>query len=66
MNSASISRSLLKFLRWQPLYLGIAAGVYAIFWAATGQAPSLSVTLIYSFLLGNFTTLVLENMGTHE
>ena len=62
MKSASFSRSLLSFLRLQFLYLAIAAGVYAIFWAATGQAPSLSITLIYSFFLGNFTTLVLENM----
>jgi len=62
MKSASSSRWLLRFLSLQPLYLAIAAGVYAIFWAATGEAPSLSVTLIYSLFLGNFTTLVLENI----
>ena len=61
MKSLSFSRSLLNFLRLQFLYLAIAAGVYAIFWAATGQAPSLSITLIYSFFLGNFTGLVLEH-----
>jgi sigma-B regulation protein RsbU (phosphoserine phosphatase) len=43
--------------------LAIAAGVYAIFWAATGQGSSLSTTLIYSFLLGNLTTLVMELIG---
>ena len=62
MKTTSILRSLLRFLRPQLLYLAIAAGVYAIFWAATGQGPSLSTTLIYSFLLGNLTTLVMEQM----
>ncbi|MGC2182103.1 MAG: PP2C family protein-serine/threonine phosphatase [Terriglobales bacterium] len=62
MKGASISRALLELLRRQLLYLAIAAGVYAIFWAATGQVPSLSLTLIYSFFLGNFTTLTMENM----
>ena len=63
MSSAPVSRALLRFLRLQLLYLAIAAGVYAIFWAATGHAPSLPFTLIYSFLLGNFTTLTMESMG---
>ncbi|MGZ4731979.1 MAG: PP2C family protein-serine/threonine phosphatase [Terriglobales bacterium] len=63
MSSAPVSRALLRFLRLQLLYLAIAAGVYAIFWAATGQGPSLPVTLIYSFFLGNFTMLTMENMG---
>jgi phosphoserine phosphatase RsbU/P len=62
MKSAAISRSPLRIFRQQALYLAIAAGVYAIFWAATGQAPSLSVTLIYSFFLGNFTSLVLQQI----
>jgi sigma-B regulation protein RsbU (phosphoserine phosphatase) len=62
MKSSSTSRSLLRLLRLQLLYLAIAAGVYAIFWAVTGQGPSLSVTLIYSFFLGNFTMLTMENM----
>ena len=64
MKTTYILRSLLRFLRLQLLYLAIAAGVYAIFWAATGQGPSLSVTLIYSFLLGNLTTLAMEHMGS--
>ena len=59
MKSAATSR---RIFRQQALYLAIAAGVYAVFWAATGQAPSLSATLIYSFFLGNFTTLALENV----
>ncbi len=62
MKSSAISRSPLRIFLQQALYLAIAAGVYAIFWAVTGQAPSLSVTLVYSFFLGNFTTLVLEQM----
>ena len=61
MKTTSILRSLLRFLRLQLLYLAIAAGVYAIFWAATGQGPSLSATLIYSFFLANATALVLEH-----
>ncbi len=61
MKSESISRSIPEILRLQLLYLAIAAGVYAIFWAVTGQVPSLSTTLIYSFFLGNFTMLTLEN-----
>jgi hypothetical protein len=40
----------------------IAAGAAGIIWAVTGQSPSLTVTLIYSFLCGNFTLLVLENV----
>lgn len=63
VNSASNLRSLLRFLRRQPLYLMIAAGAAGIIWAITGQTPSLAVTLIYSLLLGNFTVLVLENMN---
>ena len=62
MTRASILRSPLRVFRQQAWYLAIAAGVYAIFWAATGQVPSLPTTLIYSFFLGNFTTLVLQNM----
>ena len=53
---------LLRFTRQQPLYLMIAAGAAGIIWAVTGQAPSVTVTLIYSFLCGNFTLLVLENV----
>ncbi len=62
MKSASISKAMPGILRLQLLYLAIAAGVYAIFWAVTGQGPSLSTTLIYSFFLGNFTTLTMEDM----
>jgi sigma-B regulation protein RsbU (phosphoserine phosphatase) len=62
MIRASILRSPLRLFRQQALFLAIAAGVYAIFWAATGQVSSLPTTLIYSFFLGNFTTLVLQNM----
>src|SRR5437867_9771282 len=61
MKENSISMWLLRFARQQPLYLMIAAGAAGIIWAVTGQAPSLTVTLIYSFLCGNFTVLVLEN-----
>ena len=62
MKGNSISMWLLRFARQQPLYLMIAAGAAGIIWAVTGQAPSLTVTLIYSFVCGNFTMLVLENV----
>src|SRR5207249_10882451 len=62
MKENSISMWLLRFTRQQPLYLMIAAGAAGIIWAVTGQAPSVTVTLIYSFLCGNFTLLVLENV----
>jgi hypothetical protein len=60
----SVSLWLLRFARQQPLYLMIASGAAGIIWAITGHAPSLSITLIYSFLLGNCTVLVLENLHT--
>jgi hypothetical protein len=56
-----ISARLIRFARQQPLYLLIASAVIAIIWAITGQAPSLLVTLTYSFLLGNLTVLILES-----
>jgi len=59
MKSAATST---RIFRQQALYLAMAAGVYAVFWAVTGQAPSLSATLIYSFFLGNFTALALQNI----
>src|SRR5712691_7194315 len=61
MKENFISMWLLRFARQQLLYLMVAAGAAGIIWAITGQAPSLAVTLIYSFLLGNFTVLVLGN-----
>jgi sigma-B regulation protein RsbU (phosphoserine phosphatase) len=61
MKEHSISMWLLRFVRQQPLYLMIASGAAGIIWAITGHAPSPTVTLIYSFLLGNFTVLVLDN-----
>jgi phosphoserine phosphatase RsbU/P len=60
VKDVSISAWLSRFARQQPLYLLIASSVIAIIWAITGQAPSLLVTLIYSFLLGNLTALTLE------
>ena len=62
MHRGSIPAWLLRLARQQPLYLMIAAAVFGIFWAITGQEPSLIVTLIYSFLLGNFTALVIETI----
>ena len=41
-----------------------ATGVAAIFWAITGSAPSLPVTLIYSFALGNLAAITLGNIPT--
>jgi hypothetical protein len=62
MKKNPISMWLLRFARQQPLYLMIAAGAAGIIWATTGHAPSLTVTLTYSFLCGNFTVLALENV----
>ena len=64
MKKNPISMWLLRFASQQPLYLMIAAGAAGIIWAITGHAPSLTVTLIYSFLCGNFTVLALENVHT--
>lgn len=61
MNSETISQPLGNFLRRQPLYLGVAAAVYAVFWAI-GQTVSLRATLIYSFCLGNLATTLLERV----
>jgi sigma-B regulation protein RsbU (phosphoserine phosphatase) len=63
MKENSISMWLLRFVSQQSLYLLIASGAAGIIWAITGQPPSLAVTLIYSFLLGNLTMLVLENVN---
>src|SRR5438552_1335768 len=62
MKSDSIPGRLRTFARQQPLYLVTASGVAAIFWAITGSAPSLPVTLIYSFALGNLTAITLESI----
>jgi phosphoserine phosphatase RsbU/P len=64
MKSDSIPDRLRSFARRQPLYLMAATGVAAIFWAITGSAPSLGVTLIYSFALGNLAAITLENIPT--
>jgi sigma-B regulation protein RsbU (phosphoserine phosphatase) len=62
MTSDSIPVRLRTFARQQPLYLMTAMGVAAIFWAITGSAPSLGVTLIYSFALGNLVAITLETI----
>lgn len=51
-----------SFARQQPLYLITASWVAALWWAITGSAPSLEVTLVYSFALGNLAALTLENV----
>jgi phosphoserine phosphatase RsbU/P len=43
------------------MYLAVALAVVAIFWAITGQAPSLAATFIYSVALANLTALSLES-----
>ncbi len=64
MKNDSIPDRLRTFAGRQPLYLVTASGVAAIWWAITGSAPSLGVTLIYSFALGNLTALTVENIPT--
>jgi sigma-B regulation protein RsbU (phosphoserine phosphatase) len=62
MVGTSISRWLLRFARKQVIFLLVASAIVAVFWAITGQTPSLLVTLIYTFVLGNSTALGLENI----
>ena len=62
MKMKSIPAWLPRLIRHQLIYLLIASGVVAIFWAITGQGPSLAATLIYSFVLGNLTVFTLENV----
>ena len=50
-----------RLFRRQLAYLMTALAVVAIFWAITGQAPSLAATLIYSFVLANLIAFALEN-----
>src|SRR6266498_576483 len=64
MKSDSIPDRLRTFAGRQPLYLVTASAVAAIWWAITGSAPSLGVTLIYSFALGNLAALTVENIPT--
>jgi phosphoserine phosphatase RsbU/P len=63
MRSTSITRRLTRFAFQQLIYVLVASAVVAIFWAITDQAPSLSATLIYTFVLCNFMALVLENVS---
>jgi len=64
MKSDSIPVRLRSFAARQPLYLVTASGVAAIWWAITDSAPSLAVTLIYSFTLGNLAAFTVENIPT--
>ena len=57
MNSPSVSVWLLHFARKQLAFLLVAVAVVAVFWAITGEGPSLPTTLIYSMVLGNVTAL---------
>jgi len=50
------------FLVRQLFCLMIAIGAAGILWALMGHAPSIPVTLIYSFALGNSTALLLESV----
>jgi sigma-B regulation protein RsbU (phosphoserine phosphatase) len=61
--SAYVSSGLLRWLRRQQLYIGIALAVYAIFWAIEPQRAGLLVTLIYSLLLCNLTVLFKDKLG---
>lgn len=64
MRTRFIPEWLPRFLRRQMTYLLTALAVVAIFWAITGQGPSLAATLIYSFVLGNVTGFTLETVHT--
>ena len=62
MKSTAIPRALARLLRQQGPYLLVGFLVYAIYWAATGYAPKVATTLIYTLFLSNFTALSLENL----
>lgn len=61
--STHVSPGLLRWLRQQQLYIGIALAVYAIFWAIEPQRAGLVVTLLYSLLLCNLTILAKDKLG---
>jgi phosphoserine phosphatase RsbU/P len=63
MTSAFISRWLPRFLKQQVAYILVASAIVAVFWAITGQTPSVLVTLIYTFILANLSAIVLEISG---
>ena len=62
MANSVIPPGLLRFLQQQQLYIAIAVAIYAMFWAIGVQA-SFSITLVYTLLLANFTTLVQERLS---
>jgi phosphoserine phosphatase RsbU/P len=66
MASISISRWLLRFSLKQVRYLVLASAIVAVFWAITGQGPSLAATLIYTFVLGNVTAFALDIAGVNS
>ena len=56
------SRSVLRFLRQQGLYVFIAVVVAGIFWAI-GQPSNFSTVIVYSLCLGNLTSIPMEALG---
>lgn len=54
-------QAIFKLLRQQQLYLAIAAIVWAIFWAL-GMPLNPIVTIVYSLLLGNMGTFIMERL----
>ncbi|HEY6270460.1 MAG TPA: PP2C family protein-serine/threonine phosphatase [Terriglobales bacterium] len=56
------SRSLIRFLRQQGLYVFIAVVVAGIFWAI-GQPRNFSTVIVYSLCLGNLTSIPMEALG---
>ena len=51
-----------RLLRQQQLYIAIAVAIYAMFWAV-GQSVTLSIVLIYTLFLSNFTMLIQERLS---
>jgi len=56
------SRSVIRFLRQQALYVFVAAVVGGIFWA-TGQQINFFAIIVYSLCIGNLTSLPMEALG---
>lgn len=56
------SKSLIRLLKQQGLYVFISVVVYGVFWA-TGQSSHFSTIIVYSLCIGNCISLPLERLG---
>ena len=64
MKAGSISLWLFCFALKQVILVLLALAIMAIFWAITGQASPAPITLIYTLVLGNLTSMAVDYAGT--